>query len=76
MRNKNNEVLDHVTDIYQSVSPNEEQEPPPPVTIEPVYVTSETIGLTWKPPKSDLAIVEYTVTYGLRSAHHQYERTT
>ena len=65
-----------MTEVYQSLSPDEEQEPPPPVTVKPEYVTSDCIRLSWRPPKCDLRIVGYTVSYGLRGMQRDFEATT
>lgn len=73
VRNKENEVLDHVTEVYQSIAPNDEQHPPPPVIIEPNVVTSDSIILTWTTPKSDLEIIAYTVRYQMRNSEGHIE---
>lgn len=72
VRNKDNEVLDHVTEAYQSRDPHEEQEPPPPVILEPDPVTSDMIRLSWKEPKSDVAILQYIVSYRQRNEEDTY----
>lgn len=66
-------MLDHVTEVYQSIAPNDEQHPPPPVVIEPDVVTSDSISLTWSDPKSDLDIIAYTVRYQMRHSEDLIE---
>ncbi|XP_053405794.1 protogenin-like isoform X2 [Mercenaria mercenaria] len=62
-RDEMNVVRGYVTELYQSVGPEGEMEPPPPHILNPETRSSSIISLSWEKPKTRLNIVKYTVKF-------------
>lgn len=69
-RDNRNMVRAYVTELYQSVGPEGEMEPPPPYVLSPQTRSSTSITLSWEAPKTRLKIVKYTVLYQQREGDH------
>lgn len=65
-RDERNVVRGYATELYQSVGPEGEMEPPPPYVLNPKTQSSSVITLSWEAPKTRLKIVKYTVRYQRR----------
>ncbi|XP_033726386.1 protogenin B-like [Pecten maximus] len=59
----NNKVVGLVTLLFQTHNPNMPALPPPPVDLEPHPLSSTTVSLSWRPPRTPQEISFYTVQY-------------
>jgi len=67
VRNKDNDVLDRVTDWHQALGPEDEPDPPPPFVIRPTAETDTSIMVEWERPPTDMDIRYYIVYYQPRT---------
>ena len=67
VRNTDNTIIGPVTELYQSLAPGINRQPPPPLDVDLKLLTSSMIFVEWEKPKTSLRITKYTLMYRKQS---------